>query len=65
MTAYVLGVGKTRFGPSSHPMPRLAHEAILGALTDADMSINDIGAVIVANFLGGPNESQLHLGSVV
>lgn len=65
MTAYVIGVGKTRFGPSSHPMPRLAHEAILGALTDADMSINDIGAVIVANFLGGPNESQLHLGSVL
>lgn len=65
MSAYVIGVGKTRFGPSSHPMPRLAHEAILGALTDADMSINDIGAVIVANFLGGPNESQLHLGSVV
>ena len=65
MTAYVIGVGKTRFGPSSHPMPRLAHEAILGALTDADMSSNDIGAVIVANFLGGPNESQLHLGSVL
>ncbi|MHB8050472.1 MAG: thiolase C-terminal domain-containing protein [Coriobacteriia bacterium] len=65
MTAYVLGVGKTRFGPSSHPMPRLAHEAILGALTDADMSIRDVGAVIVANFLGGPNESQLHLGSVM
>jgi len=65
VTAYVIGVGKTRFGPSSHPMPRLAHEAILGALTDADMSINDIGAVIVANFLGGPNESQLHLGSVL
>jgi len=65
VTAYVIGVGKTRFGPSSYPMPRLAHEAILGALTDADMSINDIGAVIVANFLGGPNESQLHLGSVL
>lgn len=65
MSAYVLGVGKTRFGPSSHPMTRLAHEAILGALSDAGMEITDIGAVLVANFLGGPNESQLHLGSVV
>ena len=65
MNAYVLGVGKTRFGPSSHPMTRLAHEAILGALADAGMEITDIGAVLVANFLGGPNESQLHLGSVV
>lgn len=65
MGAYVLGVGKTRFGPSSHPMTRLAHEAILGALSDANMKIEEIGAFIVANFLGGPNESQLHLNSVV
>lgn len=46
-------------------MPRLAQEAILGALDDAGMSIEDIGAFIVANFLGGPNESQLHLNSVI
>lgn len=65
MSSYVIGAGKTRFGPTSHTMPRLAHEAILGALDDAGMSIEDIGAVIVANFLGGPNESQLHLNSVV
>jgi acetyl-CoA C-acetyltransferase len=65
MSCYVIGVGKTRFGPSSHPIPRLAHEAILGALDDAQMSIEDVGAFIVANFLGGPNESQLHLNSVV
>jgi len=65
MAAYVLGVGKTRFGPSSHPMTRLAHEAILGALTDAGMRMEEIGAFVVANFLGGPNESQLHLNSVV
>lgn len=65
MTAYVVGVGKTRFGPSSHPMTRLAHEAILGALGDAKMGIEEVDAFIVANFLGGPNESQLHLNSVV
>jgi len=65
MSCYVIGVGKTRFGPSSHTIARLAHEAILGALDDAQMSIEDVRAFIVANFLGGPNESQLHLNSVV
>ncbi|MDZ4178822.1 MAG: thiolase domain-containing protein [Coriobacteriia bacterium] len=65
MNCYVIGAGKTRFGPSSRTMPRLAHEAILGALDDAGISIEDIGAFVVANFLGGPNESQLHLNSVI
>ncbi|MCL5886891.1 MAG: thiolase domain-containing protein [Actinobacteria bacterium] len=65
MSCYVIGAGKTRFGPSTHAMPRLAQEAILGALDDAGMSIEDIEAFIVANFLGGPNESQLHLNSVI
>jgi len=61
----VIGAGKTRFGPSSHAIPRLAQEAILGALDDAGLSIEDIGAFVVANFLGGPNESQLHLNAVI
>lgn len=61
----MIGAGKTRFGPSSHAIPRLAQEAILGALDDAGLSIEDIGAFVVANFLGGPNESQLHLNAVI
>jgi len=61
----VIGAGKTRFGPSSHAIPGLAQEAILGALDDAGLSIEDIGAFVVANFLGGPNESQLHLNAVI
>lgn len=65
MRGYILGVGKTRFGPSSHGLPRLAHEAIVAALDDAGMSIRDVKAMVVANFLGGPNESQLHLNSVL
>lgn len=65
MPGYVLGVGKTRFGPSSHAMPRLAHEAIRAALADSGLAITDIKAFVVANFLGGPNESQLHLNSVI
>jgi acetyl-CoA C-acetyltransferase len=63
--AYVLGAGKTRFGPTSKTIPQLAQEAIIEALSDARLDPCDIGAVIVGNFLGGPNESQLHLNSVV
>lgn len=62
---YVIGVGKTRFGPTSRSMVQLAQEAILDALDDASLEPADLDAVIVANFLGGPNDSQLHLNSVV
>lgn len=62
---YVLGVGKTRFGPTSKSLPALAQEAIISALADAGLEMSDIGAFIVANYLGGPNEGRLHLNSVV
>jgi len=62
---YVLGVGKTRFGPTSKSLQMLAQEAILAALGDAGLGPDDIDAMIVGNFLGGPNEGQLHLNSVI
>ena len=62
---FVVGVGKTRFGPTSKTMPQLAQEAIVSALKDAEMAPEELDAIIVANFLGGPNERQLHLNSVV
>lgn len=65
MNAYITGVGKTKFGPTSKPMVQLAQEAALDALDDAGLAPEDIDAIIVANFLGGPNEGQLHLNSVV
>lgn len=65
MLGYVLGVGKTRFGPTSKTMPQLAQEAILDALEDAGLEPGELRAIIVANFVGGPNESQLHLNSVI
>lgn len=65
MSAFVVGAAKTWFGPTSRPLAELAQEAVLGALQDAEMSPDDLGAFIVANFLGGPNEGQLHLNSVV
>lgn len=65
MGAYVIGVGKTRFGPTSRTLHELAQEAVISALRDASLEPADIQAVVVANFLGGPNESQLHLNSVM
>lgn len=62
---YIIGVGKTRFGPTSRSMVQLAQEAILGALDDAAITPADVDAFVVANFLGGPNDSQLHLNSVI
>ena len=62
--AYVTGVSKTRFGPTTKTIPMLLQEAALAALADAELSISDIDAVVVANFLGGPNEKQLHLNAV-
>jgi acetyl-CoA C-acetyltransferase len=63
--AFVIGVGKTRFGPTSKTMPQLAQEAIIDALIDAQVDPEDLDAIVVGNFLGGPNEHQLHLNSVV
>lgn len=65
MQGYVTGVGKTRFGPTSHSIVRLAQAAIRDALADAALTPDDLGCIIVSNFLGGPNDGQLHLNSVI
>jgi len=65
MRAYIVGVGKTRFGPTSKSIAELAQEATLEALSDAGLGPDDLDALIVSNFLGGPNQRQLHLNSVV
>jgi len=62
---YVTGIGRTKFGVLSKTLPELAYEAIYGAIEDSQISITDIDAVLVSNFLGGPYEKQLHLGSVI
>ncbi len=65
MTAWITGVGKTKFGPTRKSLVQLAQEAVVAALRDAGLTPDDLGAIIVANFLGGPNEGQLHLNSVL
>lgn len=65
MAAFVVGAGKTRFAPTTKGLVHLAAEAIDAALVDAELTYADLGAVIVANFVGGPNQGQLHLNSVM
>ena len=62
---YVIGIGKTKFGTSNESISQLAYKAICKALTDSQISILDIDAIYVSNFLGGPYEKQLHLNSVI
>ena len=63
--AYVTGIGKTRFGPTSRSMVQLMQDAVADALEDAGLGPEDLDAFVVGNFLGGPNDSQLHLNAVV
>lgn len=62
---YVIGAGKARFALTSRLMVQLAQEVTLRVLDDAGHAPSDLHAVVVANFLGGPNDGQLHLNSVV
>lgn len=62
---FIRGVGRTKFGILSQSLQEMAYEVILGSLEDAELSIMDIDAIIISNFLGGPLNSQLHLNSVI
>ena len=62
---YITGIGRTKFGKLSESLTELAYEAMFNAITDSDLSIKDIEAIIVSNFLGGPLNGQLHLNSVI
>ncbi|MCP4270307.1 MAG: thiolase domain-containing protein, partial [Candidatus Brocadiaceae bacterium] len=62
---YVTGIGRTKFGALTETMPELIYQAMYNAINDSPISIEEIGAVYVSNFIGGPAEKQLHLNSVV
>jgi acetyl-CoA C-acetyltransferase len=62
---FVTGAGKTKFGILSKSLMQLAYEAVSKALEDAEIPAREIGAVYVANFLGGSLNSQLHMNSVL
>ncbi|GAX59427.1 acetyl-CoA acetyltransferase [Candidatus Scalindua japonica] len=62
---YVTGIGRTKFGTLTESMPELIYQAMYNAINDSPIPIEEIGAVYVSNFIGGPSEKQLHLNSVV
>jgi len=62
---FIRGVGRTKFGVLSQSLQEMAYEVILKSLEDAKLSIMDIDAIIISNFLGGPLSGQLHLNSVI
>jgi acetyl-CoA acetyltransferase len=57
---FIRGVGMTRFGKHSEVRaPELAQQAILAALSDAELALDDIQAVYCANVFGGMILGQL------
>lgn len=62
---YVTGIGRTRFGVLSESLAQMAYEAMHKSLEDGGMSVKDLDAIYVANYVGGPFQSQLHINSLV
>jgi len=62
---YITGIGRTRFGILDRSLPELLYEAMYKALEDNHLRVSDISMVVVANFLAGEAQNQLHLGSLI
>lgn len=62
----ILGYGQTPFGELwQYSLRELMHQAIITALSNADLQTKDIDAVYVANMASGNYEFQMHLNSLV
>ncbi len=64
MPAYITGIGKTKFGVLTEGIPELMQKAAMDCMADAGRQMQDVDAVIIANFAGGPQASQLHTNSL-
>ena len=62
---YVIGIGKTKFGILNESIVQLAYKAMYEAISDCPISITDIDAIYVSNFLGSRYQKQLHLNAVI
>jgi acetyl-CoA C-acetyltransferase len=62
---FITGVGRTKFGNLDKSLPELAYEAMNKSINDSSISIKEIEAIYVSNFLGGPLNGQLHLNSII
>ena len=63
---FIKGVGMTKFGIQDDATSHLVYEATLEALNDADMSMNDIDAIVLSNTdIMSNGERQRHSASMV
>lgn len=62
---YISGIGRTKFGVISKSIAEIAYEAMFNSINDSYLEIDDIDAIFVSNFLGGPLNGQLHLNSLI
>jgi len=62
---FVTGVGRTKFGNLNKSLPEMIYEAMNNSIYDSNISIKDIKAIYLSNFLGGPLNGQLHLNSII
>ncbi len=57
----VLGVGMTKFGPSSLSLKELFADAALEAIKESNLTSKDIQALVIGNVLGDFSERQMNL----
>ncbi|MBI2101938.1 hypothetical protein HYT53_04995, partial [Candidatus Woesearchaeota archaeon] len=63
---YIKGVGMTKFGIQQDLSSHMAYEATMEALEDANMSMNDVDAVVVSSIeIMSNGERQKHSASVM
>ena len=63
---YIKGVGMTNFGIQEDPSSHLVYEATLEALNYADMSMNEVNAIVVSSIeLNSNGERQKHSASMI
>ena len=61
----VLGVGMTKFGPSSLSLQELFAEAALEAIRESNLTSKDIQALVIGNVLGDFAEAQMNLAPLL
>ena len=62
---FISGIGRTKFGIIQKSLPEMIYEAMQSAIVDSPLDIQEIDAIIVANYLGDSVQNQLHLGALV
>ena len=63
---YIKGVGMTKFGIQEDSSSHLIYESTLDALNDADMSMDDVDAIVVSSIeIMSNGERQKHSASMI